>query len=193
MASKRKSETKAPVEAAVSALLPDGTTLELAAPNEEQWDRYLEKLRRDQAAIGRREIVQTSCISHKPDPATGKIAALDKRPALITALSNGLDEYAGGGIVPGVDLEAGTVSVEVDGLSCVLTGPDIDAWERLQENMGDQRQKYGPTLRAFIFGQAVDESAARQFVAKKPAVIGPLVQAIGQVAGAGITVEVKKG
>lgn len=190
MASKK---SKAPADVAVSATLPDGSTIELAAPTEEQFDRYLEKLRRDQGAIGRRELVQTTCTSHQPDPATGRIQALERRPALITALANGLDEYAGGGIEPTVDHDAGTVTVEIDGLECVLNGPDIDAWERLQEQMVDKKLHYGPTLRKFLLGQSEDEAATRLILSRKPAIIGPLIGAVGQIAGAGITVEVKKG
>lgn len=178
---------------AVSAKLPDGSVIELAPPTEEQWDRYLEKLRRDQGTVGRRELVQTSCLSHKPDPNTGKISCLDRRPALIQALADGLDEYAGGGIDISTDEESGTVSAEAEGRSCTFVGPDIDSWESLQDAMGDARQKYGPTLRAFLYRHADDEPAARLLIAQKPAIIGPLVQAIGKIAGAGITVEVKKG
>lgn len=191
MASKKK---QAPArEAVLSAKLPNGETLELAKPDTEQWDRYLDKLSRGQDLVGKRELVQVCCISHAPDKETGRIQILDKLPALIKKLTDKLDSVCGGDFEVQVDGESSTVTVSDDVGSVVFSGPNIDEWERLQESLEDRRKRLGPTLRGFLETLADSPPDAAKLFERHCAIIGPISRAVGEIAGTEITVEVKKG
>lgn len=180
----------APVTSSVEATLPNGDVIRCASVTPEVWDRYLEKIRKNQHAVGRRELVQTLCVSHQLDE-RGRIPVLDKYPVLTKALADALETEAGGEIAP--ETEDGSVTVSVDGLTCTLSGPDTETWEALGESMSDNGQRYGDTLRAFLSTLADDSTTLAAILAKKPALMGPLTQSVGVLAGAGIKVSIKKG
>jgi hypothetical protein len=186
----RKNMVPGVVQVAVEATLPGGEKVQCGPVTTEVWDRYLEKIRKDQQATGRREMVQTLCVSHQINE-RGRIDVLDKRPALIKLLADALDASGGGDIEPVISEDS--VAVTVDGVTCSFSGPDVDIWEGLGESMSDGALKYGDSMRSFLADLVDDRAALAAMLAKKPALIGPLVQGVGQLAGAGIKVVVKKG
>ena len=187
---KKKAKTQDERPAILGVPLPGGIEVECAAPALANWDRYIEKVRRDQELVGRRELVQVSCISHSVEQVQ-KI--LNRFPVIANTITNTLDDLCGGDVEPVADVEAGEVRATLDGVEFTFNGPDMDSWERFQENMQNEKTKYGANMREFLVAHSTDPTALAVALEKNPCAAGPLVASVGEIAGAGFKVVVKKG
>ena len=192
MATRRKKAAPetAPVETVVEVKLPGNLVFGCSRPNQKSWDRYLHKLSRGEELVARREVIQSNSATH---PVEGARKILDRFPAVITGLSNGLDSVLGGDLEPATDEEEGLVSFDLGGASFVMNGPDLNKWEAFQGDLSDPKKRIGPTMREFVAKLCDNPGELASALEKYPAAIGPIVAAVGNIAGAGFEVVVKKG
>lgn len=162
-----------------------GEELALAAPTQEQWDRYLAKLLRGEDGPARRELIIGCAVSHSPEDAHKMVKRF---PALGMKLANSLGEVAGEAVTVDVDDVAGTAVCE--GVEFTATDDFHEAWESHGELI--RKLGPGPAIRKLAGSMASDEAAAAALFARLPASISAVQVALSQLAGAELEVSVKK-
>lgn len=144
----------------------------------------------------RRGVILANCTTHSTVGGADHSPAekiLNRFPVLAAKLSDAMDSVAGGDLEPDVDVPEGLVSFDLGAESFVLNGPDMAKWEEFQTNTGQRGAKLGPVMRQLAGDLCDNKAALMSALETYPAAIGPIIGAVGSVAGADFEVKVKKG
>jgi|GEM_PF-2896198 len=160
-------------------------------PGTPEWDLYLQKLKRGQQAVGRRELVQLCAIS--PDLEAIK-AMLQRYPGLPEPVVDELGRLVGDETIPDEDHDGGTITVTVDGSEYSFAAPSQLDWEEVDAQRKNPKVETGPAFRSFLSKCHQGEQGALDVLFKRwPGIIATLVRSLGNIAGSGFEVVVKKG
>ena len=158
-------------------------------PTTKQWTRYVEKARNNKMSVGKRELLQTTCVSHKADEIR---LILNKSPAAIGPLTEGVEELAGGDVESSIT-EEGTVLSSVNGSEFKFASPEIDVWESFQDKIQVDGSRLFEELMNLLASLCDDADDMRAAIAKSPGAANVIFDDVSELAGTGVSVVVKKG
>ena len=165
-----------------------GQDLEFKSPTTKQWTRYIEKVRNNKHSVGKRELLQVTCVSHGPS----EIAEiLSRSPAAISALTEGVEELSGGDVESKIVDD--TVVVSSAGRALVVNAPDVDVWESFQDRAQAQGSRLFEELLKFLCGLCEDSDDLKTIFAKAPGAANLVYDDVAELAGNDVSVVVKKG
>jgi len=166
-----------------------GVHVEFKTPTTKQWTRYVEKARNDKMSVGKRELLQTTCVSHS----AGEIKEiLNKSPAAIGPLTEGVEELAGGQVESSITEEGNVLSV-VNGSEFKFAAPDIEVWERFQDKINEEGSRLFEELVNLLASLCEDGDDMRVALSKSPGAANVIFDDVSELAGTGVSVVVKKG